>query len=610
MKYFIVNVNNCLPISHYEPFFYEHIHRGELVFLEEIEDTCQLEKTYHELVAHRNRNPFTFEQSVILLFIPRDFALSLQPQDYELYNDMNTYMHLLLKLSDKFTVYTFYVDRTGELEQNDAAYQKLNAVNNSMMAQYPELKSYFLPTEADCACEGDYRDYLRSCFMALSPCTRNFYLHMLKTAPNIQGSPTQFQNGINNFVGESKRILSEVKHIYAPIYRMELAEEIEEWLKIIHYIKDMLKEQLLPEQMPAYEAYSLQQTEHIRRLLATYRYRLSMWDCAKPEIPNTGTCTIWSFPESSNAAAAYHELINSTIEQNLKRIGVGNVGTRDAVDRIFDELSSIVTGAWDQLLDFTDKQSEILLNPDSYRKVGKETFSLEKPDREDEQAELAALEASNRHSAGAGDIPDFSAENRLEQELEVINNQINQILENLKVYKLSSFLVALIFSLVTIAGLYAGAQYSILTKEQSWWILGLYLLISGCIFNTAYITVRRKYTREVGKLLSLCVNKVSDFLRAFQHIAEDFEKNIHAAGRYNCLKKQLDEKASAREAYRETMQKYAWHKMKVKQILRNLTYFDSFIGDALPYEESAVTLECFDHAPEHTEFYQLKEFHN
>ena len=28
MKYFIVNVKNCLPMSQYAPFFYEHIYNG------------------------------------------------------------------------------------------------------------------------------------------------------------------------------------------------------------------------------------------------------------------------------------------------------------------------------------------------------------------------------------------------------------------------------------------------------------------------------------------------------------------------------------------------------------------------------------------------------
>ena len=68
MKFFIVNVNNCLPMSQYAPFFYEHIYKGDLVMLEDIEDTCQLEKTYWELLSHMNRKPFPKRQGVILIF--------------------------------------------------------------------------------------------------------------------------------------------------------------------------------------------------------------------------------------------------------------------------------------------------------------------------------------------------------------------------------------------------------------------------------------------------------------------------------------------------------------------------------------------------------------
>ena len=70
----------------------------------------------------------------------------------------------------------------------------------------------------------------------------------------------------------------------------------------------------------------------------------------------------------------------------------------------------------------------------------------------------------------------------------------------------------------------------------------------------------------------------------------------------------LDEKAAARKKYHESTRKYDWHKMKVQQILRNLAFFQSFIGNAVPYDENTVTLDIFDHDAEHTEFYHLKVF--
>jgi hypothetical protein len=241
-------------------------------------------------------------------------------------------------------------------------------------------------------------------------------------------------------------------------------------------------------------------------------------------------------------------------------------------------------------------------------KVGSERFDLDGSDTDDKNAEEAALAKTNQHSPDAANIPDFSAENRLEQELEKTSHQIKQIVENLNAYTLKAFLLTALFALLAIAGLYAGAQYSIFISENTWWIFGVYLLVSGTVFSTAYLTVRRRYKREIATLLGQCVDKVANFLKAFLQIAQDFEKNIYAAGQYNCLKRQLDEKAAARRKYHESTRKYDWHKMKVQQILRNLAFFQSFIGNAVPYDENTVTLDIFDHDAEHTEFYHLKVF--
>lgn len=607
MKYFIVNVNHCLPMSQYAPFFYEHIYKGELVLLEDIQDTCQLEKTYREILSHTNRKPFPKRQKVILLFIPRDFALPLRPQDYELYNDINTYMHLLQLLDETYTVYTFYVDRTGELEQNDAVYQKLNAVNTSLQAKYPELTSHFLSLDKE-PDTYNYKRYLEDRISRLCDCMRPFYLQMLKNVPELEETPAQFQNGLNNYIGQSQKVLSEVKHLYAPFYRLELAEEIEEWLKIVFYVKGLVKERQTPEQMTDYEHYVFDQTDHVRRLLATYRGRLSSWECSPTAIPRQDFCTKWEFRTSSNAAAEYHAEINQTIEKRVKRLNVGGVGSQDLVNGIFRDLNDIVTNAWNNLLALTEEQSKILLDPESYLAVSEEPFQLDESGREDAAAEAAMLEQTNQHSPGAGDIPDFSAENRLEQELELINNQINQILENLNAYSGKAFWLTLLFALLGVGGLYAGAQYSIFIKEHTWDIFVLYLLVCGVAFSTSYIIARLRFKKEIELLLGECVEKVANFLRSFQLIAENFEKNIQAAGQYNCLKRQLDAKAAAREQYHKTMQKYAWHKMKVQQLLRNMAYFESFIGDACPYEEGTVALDLFDHDAEHTEFYHLKVF--
>lgn len=596
-------------MSQYAPFFYEHIYRGDLVMLDDIADTSQLKDTYHQLVFHLNSKPFAYRQSVVLLFIPRDFSLPLRPQDYELYNDIHTYLHLLRYLSNDFKVYTFYVDRTGELEQNDAVYQQLRTVNRSLQANRPELTSHFLsPFDSDLPQEGDYKEYLRRQIAKLSDSTRPFYLDMLDRVADIHATSTMFHNALNHYIGEAVACLSEVNHLYAPIYRLDLSKEIEEWLKIVYYIKDMVEQKLAPEDMPAYKDYAFTRYDHVRRLLATYCKRLSAWSHSTPPIPQQGTYTHWEFRCSGNAAVEYQGKIDTLIEQSLKSVRIDSLRTQNVVDRVFSQLSAIVTDAWSSLQDFTAKQSRILLDPNSYQPGSQEPFDLDSTGQEDAQEEAQLLEQTNQHSRDAAQIPDFSAENRLEQELELINNQINQILENLNNYRFSTFMASFLFAILAVAGLYIGAQYSIFIKENTWWILGLYLLFSGAVFCTAYLTVRRKYQKEIKALLGDCKDKVLHFLRAFQQIAADFEQNIIATGRYSCLKRQLDEKKAAREAYHLSMQKYAWHKTKVEQILRNFTFFNGFINHAPAYEESSITLDTYDHAPEHTEFYLMKVF--
>lgn len=596
-------------MSQYAPFFYEHIYQGELVMLDEIEDTCQLEKTYRQLLSHRNRNPFAYRQCAVLLFIPRDFSLPLRPQDYELYNDINTYLHLLRNLDDNFKVYTFYVDRTGELEQNDAIYQQLNAVNSSLQANRPELRSHFLSVEdEDLQRQGDYKEFLCRRISLLSESTRPFYLHMLDRLPDMHGDATIFRNALNNFIGETRVCLSEVKHVYAPIYRLDLSKEIEQWLKIVYYIKEMIEKRLTPEQLPDYEHFVFDRYDHVRKLIATYCRRLSDWVHATPQISRTGTCTHWDFSMPATAAAEYHDKINSIIDHELASVSVGSVRNQSVVDGIFSQLNLIVTNAWGSLQDFAAKQSKYLLDPQNYQAAAEEEFDLEEPEREDLREEKLLLERLNQHSRDAARIPDFSAENRLEQELEQINHQINQILANLSVYRIGAFALTFLFAFLGVAGLYAGSHYSILAKENTWWIFGAYLAIIGVIFGAAYFTVRRRYMKEIGSLIGECKKKVGGFLRAFQQIAVDFEENTLTAGRYSCLKRELDERRKKQETYRNTMRKYAWHKMKADQILRNLSYFDSFVNHAPAYDEDSVTLDSYDHDPEHTEFYIMKVF--
>lgn len=607
MKIFIVNVNNCLSLSQYAPFFYEHIYKGKLVMLDEISDTCELDETYKEILAHINRNPFSMREGVVFLFIPRDFSAPLRPQDYELYNDINTYMHLAHNLQDSFRFYTFYVDKTGELELNDAVYQQLKAVSHGLRSNRRELNSHFLNLPDQLPAEGgDYKDYLRRRIADLAPCTRAFYEHMLQSTADIVGDYTTFRNAIHHYIGEARVCLSEIRHVHTAIRRDDLSDDIETRIKIIYYIKALIEGRHTLDNFLAYEDFRFDDYDRVRRLIVTYRARLSKWTCEHTVPSPTGKCKQESFTLSAHAAAEYKTMVDKIIESELKSLSIKNVANVSVVDSIFDRLSNIVSGAWEALETFTAQEAKSLFDPNCYTSGNEEEFPLDQIPAEESLAEKQMLEQINQHSEY--NLPDFSAENRLEQELELINRQINHVLDKLSVYRIGAFALSLVFAVLAVAGLYCGAQYSIFLKEDTWWVFLLYTLITGGAFSMAYFTVRRRYCREIEGLLIECKKKVERFLSSFQMIAEEFENNLRTSGQYACMKRYLDAKNAARLAYQQDMKKYFWHKMKVEQILKNLSYFDPFVRDAVPYDENPITLESYDHDPEHTEFYQMKVF--
>ena len=609
MKYFIVNVKNCLPMSQYAPFFYEHIYNGDLVILDEIKDTCQLDKTYQQLVSHLNRKPFAYEKSVVLLFIPRKLTEALREQDYELYNDINIYTRLLCNLNSKFKVYTFYVDRTGPMGKNEKVYQQLKAVNESLQAKYPELKPFFLSLEgAESAQNGSYKDFLRNQIEKLCACTRPFYLKMLEEVPEMSGTPAIFQSGLNNFIGQSRGCLSQVKHLYAPVYWQDISKEIEEWFKIIYYIKEMIAQKIEPEEMPDFEKYTFDRYNEVRQLIATYRNRLHKWASANAPIDRKGYANHWEFRKTGNAAAAYHDKVNKLINEEVEKIDAGKNDDEAAVEKIFSQFHKIIADAKGDLQDFGATQSACLLDPNNYQKTGENEFDREGLDWEDKQQETALLEKMNNPTGDAAKIPDFSAENKLEQDLDNCLHYIRQIVQNLEDYKPRFFIGAFLVALLSVFGIYIGAQYSIFLRENSWWIMLAYLGVTGLIFGISYLTVRRKYRKEIESQIADCKIQVTHFLSGYKALATSFEQNTIAAGQYNCLRRELEAKQACREEYKLQMQMYAWHKMKVEQILRDMGFFDGFVGDTQPLEESNAPTISLTHDPEHAEFYLMKVF--
>ena len=574
---------------------------------DEIKDTCRLGDTCDDIMAYINQHPTTIENGAVFIFIPRDFSCNLKPQDYELYNDINAYMNLCCRLDKAFKVFTFYIDRTDRLEKNDKVYNQLAKINEDISTKEPRLAPYFPDLSIDSDTTESYKSIIKSRISSLNPYTQAFFEQVLKTMPDIDDETyLKKQNGINAFISACKEELSNVEHMYASIVRDDVAEDIEDMLRVVHYIKSLTDDKISSENIPDYKTFSTPDYDGIKRLLATYRRRLEKWRGEGNPISSIGTFRRYSFFNNASTSAGFSNQVDNLTFEKLKEINFENCRSMSVVQGVFDKLDSIVADAKETLEIFAYNQSKELYNPNNYNESEEEEFILSDPAVEDEIAEKKQLEAMNKYSHHS--LPGYSKENELEQELEIINSQVEQIFERLKAYRLKSFFITLGVCLASVAGFYLWSQYSIFSKEHSWPIFAVYMAVVLLLFTSSYFIVKRIYIRQINALLLESKLKVAEYLKDFKELALEFEKNLLESRKYYCLKKSLDEKAAARRKYQEDMSRYAWHQSKVDETLTNLTFFEYFIGDAVPYDENPVTIKSYDHDAEHTEFYHLTVF--
>ncbi len=606
MKLFIVNVNDCLSLSQYEPFFYEHISKKQIAMIDEISDTCELSSSCDRILAEINQHPFTIEEGAVFVFIPRTFSRNLKIQDYEVYNDINAYMNLHLRLNDSFKIYTFYVDRTDKWEASDAIYNRLQEVSDNLTTKNAYLNQFIPDLSTDSSAELNYKLFLQEKISALSDFTRNFFELVLSPMPDIVKDSIVFQNGINEFVSNCKGHLAKINHIYAPIVRDDVSEDIEDMLKVIYFIKELTNDDITLHNVPDYKNFPSPNYTHVKRLLSTYRCRLSKWYHEGNPISQKGTFIPYSLIPRVSSEGAFNSEINRIVAEQLKALRVDNCIKLNLVHEVFKKLDTIVSEAKEKLQIFAYNQSKDLFDPNNFRKGNPEEFVLSDPPAEDELAEKNQLEALNHYSHH--NLPTFADENRLAQDLEILNDEIHRIIDRLKVYKIKSFLITLGISFLSVVVFYFWAQNSIFTKENSWPIFLGYLAVVLSLFFTSYAIVKRKYLRQIAQILLDCKHMVENYLDEFKKIAQEFEHNSIELQKLYCLRMVLDQKTEARKNYHETVSRYSWHKLKVAEILKNLSFFDYFINDAQPYVENSVTIDSYDHDAEHTEFYQLKVF--
>lgn len=605
MKIFIVNVNNCLNLAQYEPFFYEHINKKQLTMLDEIKDTCDLNIAYEQIFSQINQQQIAVDEGVIFVFIPRNLTKQLRVQDYELFNDINAYVCLVEKLSKKFKVVTFYVDKTGALQANDYVYNLLTSLNENMEFEDSRLEKYFPLLDGVDTNFADYREYIGERIENLAPVTKGFFSDVLREMPELKKTETEFQNGVNYFISVCKRRLAMVSHMYAHIVRDDVSEEIEAKLKVVYYVKSLTAEGISKDKLPEYEAFNGPDYEEIKALLATYRVRLSRWYDAPCPISPIGKYTEWAFEQKTKANLEYNREVDQIINEQLKDIKLENVGKKSLVDAVFEKLGDIVSAAHSRLELFAIQQSNEIHNPHYYREGAEQEFDLREPTINDELEEKKQLERLNKHSIH--NLPLFAEENRLVQDLEIINNQILQIFDRLQAYKLKSFIFTLVFGMVVLGGLYLWTQVSVFMQEHTWYVFFGYLAIALVGYASSYVIVKKKYIKQISALLLESKELVEKYVEAYKEIAKEFEDNLEESRRYFCLKKTLEQKEAARREYNDEMTRYLWHMKKVDSILTNFSYFEYFMQGVPPRKENVV-FDSFKHDAEHTEFYQIKFF--
>ena len=604
VKIFIINVKECLNLSQYEPFFYEHIYEDTLTILPPITDTCELDGAYEQILDEMNQHPFAFKDCAVFVLIPRNFSSTPAACDFEIYNDINVFTRLAGKLPTTFRFFTFYVDKTGSDGLNDPAYARLQAPSEALQSSEACLAGY-CPSFAQPQAES-YKLFLKEQIDRLHPCARAFFESVWQALPESKtDTAVQFQNGINYFAGECKKRLSHVKHCYEPIVQNDMADDVESKLKIVYYIKSLTDAAVTADSLPNYAEFPNPDYNHIRRLLSTYISRLSSWLGEKPSFVTKGTYTPMEFI-SAMSCTEYSADVDRVIAEKLNTISINSHGNADVVGSVFDSLNSIVEDATEKMDIFAEKQSQELFLESNYLVKEDVTFELSEPIQEDEIAEREQLEKLHNHSEAA--LPDFSTENRLNQRLECIDDQVQHVLAKLKAYRKKSFFLSHTIAFLGVITFYLATQYSAIDQVAAWAFFGVYAAVVYAAFLVAYIIVKKKYAREIDKLLREARRNVHEYLSAFKTLAADFEHNLREAAAYRCLKRKLEQKNAQRLAYQGKINRYNWHKTRVGELLKNVAFFEHFIKGAIPYEEEAVTFDSYDHDVVHTVFYQLKVF--
>lgn len=629
MKIFIVDVCNCLELSHFETFFYKNIKNGNIsLYGKSVTALSMLEDVHTWLVEEINRNPFQIKDSMVVFYIPRNITKTLPLDRYEAVVKMYISQLISSRLDLRFRFCCVFLDETDHNLRDDAGYEKIKTIceagenNLNLRSDDPLLREGFFPSDITQRPQS-VKTLENEIEKINDPVLREFYRNIFLNLKN-----NLFDNNesylYHSFFQSCDSVIKKIRHMTVPHFGGDISEKTEMLIKLIDYVCSFAAENSFiegvnnPEFEKAitrfistdnYNSY-VPDYERIKESIATYRNRLTDWlnnhskiSRQQPEriekLKYEETNEFKSF-ESEVDRISIEEIADRVLNPDLRKLKDFHLS-----DAVFSVLDEILSTATTKLKSFGDK---VVKHMTDFR-AKNPMYETDNPDNleEEETAEEQQLISAMNDYITNG-LPGFSEELKLRQDLDIIDKKIHYLAKPIEKLKMKAFLLTLCTAVLLIALFYLGAQYTVFMKEYSWAVFGIYCLVCGATFLTSYQLTKSHYLKKLRELIDESKQLISAFLYNYKKRAEEFENNINSAMRFYCYKDYHNKLSETRNEEKRNSDKFLWHKRKIADILSNLRFFDGFTKNISPREEeNPPKLESFDDDAVHNDFYQMPE---
>ena len=626
MKLFIVNYHNCLELSHFETFFYKNIKNGRIfVCPETLNSYSQFDTIYRWLIEEINRNPFSISsksKGLVLFCIPRDLTKDLTCNDIDITAKIFIREKISSELDNLFSYACIYVDRTGGAVDQDPKYQAIRQACESFYSDNPNI--HLLSKQ-----RGDIQtiDELKQIISAVPDETvRSFFDGVLK---RVQGSIEDPDGDgsviLQAFFQNCAGALQNIKELHVAYPGSDISQKTITLLKLISYIckfaeqpdsNDFDEARNTFLNLGEFQGYS-PDYDTLRKTIATYKKRLSDWLNEINRAPTTQeeSITPLSFTPSNDAQLFQTELdglVSDNYAETLLHPSLDELDEFDASEQVFSRLDNTLKDVDKKLGALCEKAVNQMY---TFRERNPSYLTTEASGAKYTQNEISglaeALDAVNQYQVS--DLPGYSAELKLRQELDIINERIRYVGRRVKAAKPKLFFLTLGFALLSVLGFYFFAQHSVFAAENTWWVFGGYLVVCGTAFLLSYVFLRHYYKRRAFNYLKECQEKIDSFLKNYKKRAEEFENNINHAMDYACKQDSLFKKADQQHTFTWRNERFQWHRAKTQSILLNLRHFDAFLQGTAPVNEAGGPTSpsednTYLHDAVHSDFYQMQIF--